>query len=356
MPTPSSYAWAKTLPDAVPIGATYTMPTPGFAHPSNYDVPNAQVVYGGEVLHPDEVGMVWSADFSSVDLTNNSDEEWPPTDTIAVAVAGLASEPGAGPQGPPGPPGPAGADGVNGVDGATGPPGPAGPAGGLGAEGPAGGVGAQGPPGPAGPTGSTGADGGVGAQGPIGPAGPTGPAGPAGTAGTPGAVGATGPAGPTKVSVQAGNLAKLGSDNLIYVPTPQTAPACSLTLSATQSAASAVATKINFDTVEYDVTTAFDLTNHRFNPKVPGYYQVNSGAGMSGSVNTLYASIYKNGAEYRRGEQGTSTANARVSALVHLNGLTDYLECFVTPGAAATIGINTAMTAFSAILVQAATS
>jgi hypothetical protein len=120
-------------------------------------VAGAQVVYGGEVLNPGEATLVWASDFSSVGITNHSGEQWPPTDTIAVAVAGLPAEPGVGPQGPPG------ADGVNGVDGkdgapgdagATGPAGPAGPPGGAGPQGPAGSVGAQGPQGPQGPAGA----------------------------------------------------------------------------------------------------------------------------------------------------------------------------------------------------------
>src|SRR5215831_2759129 len=80
--------------------------------------------------------------------------------------------------------------------------------------------GTVGPPGPTGP------------QGPQGPIGLTGPAGPQGLAGSPGSTGpqgptgaagpqgATGPAGPSAVSANAGNVATLGTDNLIFVPAP----------------------------------------------------------------------------------------------------------------------------------------
>jgi hypothetical protein len=93
-----------------------------------------------------------------------------------------------GPQGDPGPPGPAG---VQGPQGDPGIPGTVGP---------------QGPTGPAG------------AQGPVGPAGNQGPVGPQGTAGAVGPAGPTGPAGPNAVSIDAGNLAKLGTDSKILVP------------------------------------------------------------------------------------------------------------------------------------------
>jgi Chaperone of endosialidase/Collagen triple helix repeat (20 copies) len=86
---------------------------------------------------------------------------------------------------------------------------------------------AVGPMGPAGPPGQVGPQGLQGVPGPSGPAGTMGSQGPPGTPGTPGApgpqgptglIGAPGPAGPTVISVDAGNAARLGSDNYIYVP------------------------------------------------------------------------------------------------------------------------------------------
>lgn len=80
-----------------------------------------------------------------------------------------------------------------------------------------------GPPGPTGPTGATGpagATGPTGAQGPIGNTGPAGATGATGATGPAGSTGATGPPGPSAVSADSGNFAHLGTDNLIYVPTP----------------------------------------------------------------------------------------------------------------------------------------
>jgi hypothetical protein len=56
-----------------------------------------------------------------------------------------------------------------------------------------------------------------GPQGPPGPVGPAGPQGQQGIAGPPGPQGARGPQGPTAVSKDAGNVAVLGSDSLLYV-------------------------------------------------------------------------------------------------------------------------------------------
>ncbi|MGB7565571.1 MAG: head fiber protein [Prochlorococcaceae cyanobacterium] len=123
-----------------------------------------------------------------------------------------------------------GPQGVQGIQGVAGPTGPAGPqgvkgdTGSVGAQGPKGDTGIQGPVGPKGDTGAQGVAGpqgtpGVtGSQGLQGPKGDPGATGAAGAKGDPGATGAVGPAGPTKVSVDAGNQARLGADSLIFVP------------------------------------------------------------------------------------------------------------------------------------------
>src|SRR5215467_13433505 len=136
------------------------------------------------------------------------------------------------PQGTVGPPGPTGPQGPQGPIGLTGPAGPQGPAGSQGSTGPQGPTGAAGPQGIQGLTGATGPQGlqgdpgATGATGPQGPQGPPGSAGaqgstgPQGPTGAAGPQGATGPAGPSAVSANAGNVATLGTDNLIFVPAP----------------------------------------------------------------------------------------------------------------------------------------
>jgi hypothetical protein len=113
-----------------------------------------------------------------------------------LAVSGTLTGPSlpAGPQGPEGQPGAVGPQGV---------PGPAGP---------------QGPKGDKGDQGDAGTPGVTGPQGSTGPQGPKGDAGATGAAGSQGVPGAVGPAGPSAVSANAGNVAKLGTDSLIYVP------------------------------------------------------------------------------------------------------------------------------------------
>lgn len=98
--------------------------------------------------------------------------------------------------------------------------------------------------------------------------------------------------------------------------------------SGAQSVANTTATKIQLGTKEFDTLGHFDITNHRFQPTIAGYYQINGGIGWTNVSALVLASIYKNGSEYKRGTQsGTgSFFGATVSTVVYLNGSTDYVE------------------------------
>ena len=136
------------------------------------------------------------------------------------------------------------------------------------------------------------------------------------------------------------------------VSPPLVYPACSVYQRTAQSIPSGTATKILFDTVEYDTTSAFDPVNARFKPAVGGYYQISCGCGLTaGSVQNC-ASIYKNGVEFRRGTTSSEGANTRLSTLVHLNGTTDYAEGFVLANKSFSTVTGGVMTSFSAVLVQ----
>ena len=129
-------------------------------------------------------------------------------------------------------------------------------------------------------------------------------------------------------------------------------PACSVYSSAGQSIPANTPTKINFDTVEFDVTSAFDIDNNRFQPKVAGYYEVNCGCGVEAGSVQNFTSIYKNDVEYRRSTTSSEGGNTRLSTLVHLNGSTDYVEGFVRINKAFSTIPGGILTSFSASLVQ----
>jgi hypothetical protein len=96
----------------------------------------------------------------------------------------------------------------------------------------------------------------------------------------------------------------------------------------------ATATKIQLNTEDFDTNSNFDTSTYRFTPTVAGYYQISAGLrGSAATTNTSTTlSIYKNGSSYIS-SISTSTALAQfptISALIFMNGSTDYIEFFGT--------------------------
>jgi len=129
-----------------------------------------------------------------------------------------------------------------------------------------------------------------------------------------------------------------------------------------QSISNATYTKVQINTEEWDTASCFDsTTNYRFTPTVAGYYQV------SGSVNydpaasgKFFCIIYKTGVAFKGGTGvpfiATQYLSAAVSALVYLNGSTDYVELYTyqSSGGALTLYDSQTFTFFQAALVRSA--
>ena len=112
---------------------------------------------------------------------------------------------------------------------------------------------------------------------------------------------------------------------------------------------------------KFDTNGNYDnATNYRFQPTVPGYYQIDAAAALSGSLTQGLATIYKNGTEFKRGSVSTVTSavtymGVNVSALVFMNGSTDYLEFYVYPaGTGLTITGGAANAYFQGFLARSA--
>lgn len=125
---------------------------------------------------------------------------------------------------------------------------------------------------------------------------------------------------------------------------PQTVIAFSAYQSTLQTGIpNATFTKIQLQTKEYDTGSFFDATtNFRFQPTVPGYYQINGSVYMTG-VAGQGATIYKNGTEYKRGTL-ISNGNAYgspVCSLVYLNGSSDYVELYCYQSSGGTVSAAT---------------
>jgi hypothetical protein len=105
-------------------------------------------------------------------------------------------------------------------------------------------------------------------------------------------------------------------------------PAFSVYNSVATSLTSGAFTKVALQTEEFDTANCFDsTTNYRFTPNVAGYYQISAAIQME-VVKILVVSLAKNGSEYKRGlyTNPNTTLSGGVSALIYLNGSTDYVE------------------------------
>lgn len=120
--------------------------------------------------------------------------------------------------------------------------------------------------------------------------------------------------------------------------------------SSVQTLTSGVATKIAFGSKEFDYANKFDnVTNYRFQPSVAGLYLIECAVRVTSTaaITQASAALYKNGALAKEGDfQTSSTATIsrpRVSALIELNGTTDYIEAYPAFTSSGTISV----TAFS---------
>ena len=139
-------------------------------------------------------------------------------------------------------------------------------------------------------------------------------------------------------------------------------PAFSAYSNANQTLSSAVQTKAQLQSKDFDTANAFDsTTNYRFTPQVAGYYQINGQAYCNGTaLSYAWAAIFKNGGVYKIGSTYNGTAisefSSTVSSVVYLNGSTDYIELYVTVTATSPklIGGADFYTYLSGALVRAA--
>jgi len=136
-------------------------------------------------------------------------------------------------------------------------------------------------------------------------------------------------------------------------------PAFSAYNSNSQSVSNASYTKIQFNTKEFDTNSCYDnTTNYRFTPTVAGYYQVNLAIGNGSGNATGYTLglIYKNGSAFKTnlGQPSVNGPSTSVSAIIQMNGSTDYLEgyWYQNSGGALNTGSGQQYTVFSAAMIR----
>lgn len=136
-----------------------------------------------------------------------------------------------------------------------------------------------------------------------------------------------------------------------------TGPAFSVALAGTQAISAGVATKLVWDTEEYDTSNCF--ASNRFTPNVAGYYQINFSIYTAVTSANQNVSAYKNGVLYKQMSyqpSGSEWLMFGQSLLVYMNGSTDYLELYVTMQNGGTVGNNAgvAVNYFQGYLARAA--
>ena len=134
-------------------------------------------------------------------------------------------------------------------------------------------------------------------------------------------------------------------------------PAFSAYASSTQALTGGTATKIIFDTEEFDTNSNF--ASSRFTPTVAGYYQINSNVRPNNTNEEAQVSLFKNGSGFKNGSDVRVASGSQfgtvLAALVYANGSTDYFEifCYVGSSTAAT-GSGSPSTYFQGFMVRAA--
>jgi len=106
--------------------------------------------------------------------------------------------------------------------------------------------------------------------------------------------------------------------------------------SASQSVSSNTWTKVTLNAEEFDTANCFDsTTNYRFTPTVAGYYQISAcvyGDATSANPVNVGVAIYKNGTNTKQNLWAISGAScvgqSSTSALIYMNGSTDYIEMY----------------------------
>jgi hypothetical protein len=126
-------------------------------------------------------------------------------------------------------------------------------------------------------------------------------------------------------------------------------PAFSATCGSLTLPSSGAATKMPFSTEVFDTNNNYDpTTNYRFTPTVAGYYLIQVSLFMGMGSGRGAASIYKSGSlYYERLDLGSNTAGGQsfsASAILYLNGTTDYVEAYASQSSGGNVTVNNSNT------------
>ena len=147
-------------------------------------------------------------------------------------------------------------------------------------------------------------------------------------------------------------------------------PAFSAYQSSAQTPSAATYTLLQLQTKEFDTGTCFNNTAspvtlngltvpaYAFMPNVAGYYQISGCCFMSALTTEVDIGIYKNASLFKRGLAiiGVTAVviSSNVSALIYLNGTTDYIQAYVYSATSLATNAAANTTYFQAAMVRSA--
>jgi hypothetical protein len=146
------------------------------------------------------------------------------------------------------------------------------------------------------------------------------------------------------------------STGISFTSASTASPAFSAYQSSAQTLSSSTWTKIQVQTKEFDTNSCFDnATNYRFTPTVAGYYMATARTQVATSATDIQIGIYKNGSSFKNGiSVNTNGVAPIVSALIYLNGSTDYIEIYARFGVGQNTVAGADTTYFQAAMVRSA--
>lgn len=139
------------------------------------------------------------------------------------------------------------------------------------------------------------------------------------------------------------------------VQLPQSVVAFSAWANAATSATGGSVTVVLFGTKEFDTNTAFDVTTGKFQPSVPGYYQIQAEIQFATGNYAVSCALLKNGSVFKYiGNSGVPSVASNGSTLVYLNGTTDYTQIAAFSGTTQNTSTGQTITHVSGFLVAKA--
>jgi hypothetical protein len=135
-----------------------------------------------------------------------------------------------------------------------------------------------------------------------------------------------------------------------------TGPAFSAHQSSGQTISSVTYTKVTFPNEEFDTNSNYDTATSRFTPTVAGYYIIGGGAAIASPSAVCQTIIYKNGSAFKFiGNSAIDSARGQFgSALIYMNGSTDYVELYVYLSSGQALNPGASLVYFQASMVRSA--